>query len=233
EFIGLLDHDDEITPDALYEVVKTLQKVPVDLIYSDEDKLDIDGTRCDPFFKPAWSPDLLLSLNYICHFGVYRRSLIDQIGGFREGFDGSQDYDLVLRFTEKTDKIVHIPKILYHWRRASGSAAASNLAKPYAYEAASKALAQALRRRGISAAVTIENSIGIYRAKRNLVAPGKVSIIIPTRDRLDLLQSCIESIETKTHYKNYEILIVNNASREQKTLEYFDRTRHRVVDDPG
>lgn len=233
EFIGLLDHDDEITPDALYEVIRTLQHIDADLIYSDEDKLDAEGSRCDPFFKPAWSPDLLLSCNYICHFGVYRKSLIDQLGGFREGFDGSQDYDLVLRFTEKTDKVVHLPKILYHWRRASGSAASSSLAKPYAYEAALKALSDALQRRGISASVALQNSTGIYRAKRSLVAKGKVSILIPTRDRLGLLKRCIESIEEKTNYENYEILIVNNASREEATIDYFCRTRHKVIDDEG
>jgi GT2 family glycosyltransferase/predicted CoA-binding protein len=233
EFIGLLDHDDEITPDAVYEVVKTLQEVNADLIYSDEDKLDPEGSRYDPFFKPAWSPDLLFSCNYISHFGVYRRSIIDREGAFRGGFDGSQDYDLALRFTDKTDKIVHIPKILYHWRKVTGSAAASRRSKPYAYEAARMALADTLRRRGIEGVVTTENSLGFYRVKRELVSAGKVSIIIPTRDRLEFLQKCIDSIESKTEYKNYEIVIVNNASREKATLEYLGRTPHKVIHDAG
>jgi GT2 family glycosyltransferase len=231
EFIGLLDHDDEITPDALYEVVKTLQEVNADLIYSDEDKLDTQGSRCDPFFKPAWSPDLLLSCNYICHFGIYRKSIIDLIGGFREGFDGSQDHDLVLRFTEEADKIVHIPKILYHWRKVSGSAAASTLSKPYAYEAGKKALTETLHRRDIEGEVTTESTPGFYRVRRELVSAGKVTIVIPTRDRLELLRKCIDSIESETEYKNYEIVIVNNASRERATLEYLNHTPHKVIHD--
>ncbi|PYT05757.1 MAG: hypothetical protein DMF60_10900, partial [Acidobacteria bacterium] len=231
EFIGLLDHDDEITPDALYEVVKTLQEVDADLIYSDEDKLDSVGSRCDPFFKPAWSPDLLFSCNYISHFGVYRKSIVDQLGGFRKGFDGSQDYDLVLRFTEKSDKIIHIPKILYHWRKTPGSAAASIQSKPYAYDAAKKALAETLRRRGIKGEATRDISPGFYRIRRELVSPGKVIIIIPTRDRLELLRQCIDSIESKTEYKNYQIVIVDNDSQEKATLEYLDCTPHRVIHD--
>ena len=233
EFVGLLDHDDEIPPDALYEVVKTLQDVTADIIYSDEDKLDTEGLRCEPFFKPAWSPDLLFSCNYISHFGIYRKSIINQIGGFREGLDGSQDYDLVLRVTEKSDKIVHIPKILYHWRKVSGSAAASTEAKPYAYEAGKKALTETLRRRDIEGEVTTEATPGFYRVRRKLVSAGKVTIIIPTRDRLALLQKCIDSIECKTEYENYEIVIVNNASRERATLEYLARTPHRVIHDAG
>jgi O-antigen biosynthesis protein len=231
EFIGLMDDDDEITPDALYEVVKTLQQVNADLIYSDEDKLDTEGSRCDPFFKPAWSPDLLFSCNYISHFGVYRKSIIDQLGGFREGFDGSQDYDLVLRVTEKSDKIVHIPKILYHWRKVSGSAAGSTESKPYAYEAGKKALTETLRRRDIEGDVTMEATPGFYRVRRKTTHAGKVTIIIPTRDRLALLQKCIDSIESKTEYKNYEIVIVNNASRERATLDYLSQTPHKVIHD--
>jgi GT2 family glycosyltransferase len=233
EFIGLLDDDDEITPDALYEVIQTLQEVNADLIYSDEDKLDTEGSRCDPFFKPAWSPDLLFSCNYISHFGVYRKSIVDQIAGFRRGFDGSQDYDLVLRFTEKSDKIAHIPKILYHWRKVSGSAAASTLSKPYAYEAGEKALTETLRRREIRGEATREIAPGFYRVRRDLVSAGKVSIVIPTRDRLELLRQCIDSIESKTQYNNYEIVIVNNASRERDTLEYLAHTPHRVIHDAG
>jgi GT2 family glycosyltransferase len=231
EFIALLDHDDELPPDALYEVVRSLQEVAADLIYSDEDKLDAEGSRCDPFFKPSWSPDLLLSCNYISHFGVYRKSIIDQIGGFRKGYDGSQDYDLVLRFVEHSEKIVHIPKILYHWRKASGSAAASIEAKPYAYEAGKKALADALIRRKIEGEVVTEKAPGFYRVKRKITQAGKVTIIIPTRDRLPLLEKCIESIEQKTDYENYEIVIVNNGSRERATLEYLSQTRHRVIHD--
>jgi len=232
EFIGLLDHDDEITPDALFEVVKTLQAVTADLIYSDEDKIDVDEQRCDPFFKPAWSPDLLFSCNYISHFGVYRKSIVEQIGGFREGFDGSQDYDLVLRFTEVSARIVHIPKILYHWRKSPGSVATSAQAKPDSFQAATRALADALRRRGIEGEVT-GIAKGFHRVRRDLVSPEKVSIIIPTRDRLNLLQTCIHSIESKTEYKNYEILIVDNGSQERGTLSYLAQTPHKVIRDEG
>jgi Glycosyl transferase family 2. len=139
EFVSLLDHDDTLTPEALYEVVLLLNRHPeADMIYSDEDKIYQDQELINPFFKPEWSPDSFLSRMYTCHLGTYRRSLINEIGGFRPGFEGAQDYDLVLRFTEKTDKIFHIPKILYHWRMHAGSAAGGVEAKPYAYDAGKK-----------------------------------------------------------------------------------------------
>ena len=155
EFIGLLDHDDVLAPSALFEVVSALNDAPAtDLIYSDEDKVDDTGTeRWDPFFKPDWSPDLLLSSNYVCHFGVYRRSLVEAIGGFRSEYDGSQDYDMVLRFTEQTDRIVHLPSILYSWRAIPGSAARDIMAKPYALDAARSAIDDALVRRGVAGRV--------------------------------------------------------------------------------
>jgi GT2 family glycosyltransferase len=233
EFIGFLDPDDELTPDALYEVVKLLQEVEADLIYSDEDKLDKQGTRCDPFLKPAWSPDLLLSSNYMGHFEVCRRSMIDQVGGFREGFDGSEDYDLVLRLTEASDRIVHIPKILYHRRMVSGKAAVNSASKPFADHSAKNALTEALHRRGIKGEVTRQITPGVYRVRRELAYPGKVTIIIPTRDRLKLLQKCISSIDSKTEYNNYEIVIVDNASQEAATLEYLAHTPHKVIHDAG
>jgi GT2 family glycosyltransferase len=233
EFVGLLDDDDELTLDALLEVAATLQETEADLIYSDEDKLDLAGARCDPFMKPAWSPDLVLSCNYICHFGVYRKKLIDEIGGFREGFDGSQDYDLVLRFSEKTDRIAHIPKVLYHWRKRPGSAASSLEAKPYAYEASCKALTDALARRGIRATAEGLPARGFHRVRRCVLSPCKVSIIIPTRDRLSLLRRCIASIEAKTEYEDYEILIVDNDSRDAATIDYLQTTKHRVLRDQG
>lgn len=231
EFVGFLDHDDELTPDALLEVVAALQQIDVDLLYSDEDKLDRRGRRCQPFFKPAWSPDLLLSTMYTCHFSVYRKSLIDQIGGFREGLDGSQDYDFALRFTEKTNRIAHIPKILYHWRQAEGSAAASVKAKPFAYEAGKAALTDSLRRRGISGEVQFQSIPGFYRVRRRIVTPGKVSIVIPTRDRLRLLERCISLLESKTSYEDFEIIIVDNGSKDRATLDYLERSKHHVIRD--
>jgi GT2 family glycosyltransferase len=231
QFIGFLDHDDELTPDALLEVVSTLQHVEADLVYSDEDKLDTHGNRCDAFAKPAWSPDLLLSTMYTCHFSVYRKEIVDRIGGLREGFDGSQDYDLALRFTEQTNRIVHVPKILYHWRKIEGSAAASYQAKPYAYDAAGKALNEALRRRRIQAEVVPLPTFGFFRIKRQLAKPGRVSIIIPTRDKVDLLRRCIDSIEERTDYDDYEIIIVDNGSKRSETAEYLKRCGHRVIRD--
>jgi GT2 family glycosyltransferase/RimJ/RimL family protein N-acetyltransferase len=233
EFVGFLDHDDELTPDALLEVVRALQQTDADLIYSDEDKLDVTGERCDPFAKPAWSPDLFLSTNYLCHFSVYRREILERIGGLRAGFEGSQDYDLALRFTEQTEKIIHIPKILYHWRKAAGSAAATAQAKPYAFESAAKALNEAFRRRGIEGEVVPANAPGYFRARRRIVRPGKVSIIIPTRDKLDLLRRCIDSIEQKTDYRDYEIIIVDNGSKQSDTREYLRRSPHKVIRDDG
>lgn len=220
-YVGLLDNDDELTPDALYEVVKALQEKRYDLLYSDEDKLDMDGNRCEPFFKPDWSPDLLLSINYISHFGVYRRKLLNDIGGFREGFDGSQDYDLVLRFTEKTADIRHISKILYHWRKIPGSTAENIQYKPYAMDSAKKALADALKRRRIDGEVTDGLWQGSYRVKRAIPDEPLVSIIIPFKDKKDILEICLKSIFGKTTYKNFEILLVDNRSELFETQEYL------------
>lgn len=225
EYIGLLDHDDEIAPDALYEVVKYLQCNDVDMIYSDEDKIDINGNRKDAFFKPDWSPDTFLSCMYTCHFGVYKKKIIDEIGGFRPGYDGSQDYDLVLRFIEKTKNIHHIPKILYHWRMVPGSAAATVDAKSYAYVAAKKSLTDYIRRNNISGEILDGFWTGSYRLKRELSRKYFVSIIIPTRDNVDILKRCIESIFKKTSYDNYEIIIVDNDSIEKETHDYFKLLR--------
>ncbi len=229
EFIGLLDHDDELTPDALYEVAATLQETDADLIYSDEDRLDEKGRRKEPAFKPAWSPDLLLSCMYLGHFCVYRKSVVDRIGVFREGFDGSQDYDLALRFTEATNQIAHIPKILYHWRDVPGSASAALRTRPAVREVGRRALSDALRRRRVDGEVQSERAYGFYRVKRKIATPSRVSIIIPTRDELVRLRRCIASIEAKTDYRNYEIIIVDNASRSAGTLEYLERSPHRII----
>ena len=225
EFIGLLDNDDELTPDALYECVKLLNTHSnADLIYSDEDKLGIDGKRVEPFFKPDFSLDLLLSMNYICHFSLLRAAIVDRIGGFREGYEGSQDYDLLLRFIEETEpkKIYHIPKILYHWRKIPGSAAAEVNAKDYAFVSAKKALDDYRKRNSIPGIVTDGLFLGSYRLRREIIANKKVSIVIPFRDRADLLKVCLDSIFEKTIYSNYEIILVNNRSQENETFAYLD-----------
>jgi GT2 family glycosyltransferase len=231
EFIGLLDHDDELTPDALWEVASWLNRIPqLDLLYSDEDKLTADGVRVEPFFKPDWSPDLLLSMNYITHFAVFRRSLLEGIGGFRSGYEGAQDYDVLLRVTEKTNRIAHVPKILYHWRMADTSSASSARAKPFASESGRRAVEDALKRRGQEASVEVL-ATGRYRARYKIHKSPLVSIIIPTKDQVRLLQQCLASIEEKTSYYPYEIIIIDNNSVDPETLHYLDALsdKHRVL----
>jgi GT2 family glycosyltransferase len=234
EFVGFLDHDDELETSALYEVVKLVlyevakllnEKQDIDFIYSDEDKISTRGKRLDPHFKPDWSPDTLYSCNYITHFSVIRKSIVDELGGFREGYDGSQDYDLFLRVVERTQRVAHISKVLYHWRMIPQSAAFSSNAKPYAYIAAKKAIKDSLSRRKVEAEVLDGPSAGFYRVKYKILGNPKVSIIIPTRDEVKVLQRCIRSILGKTGYDNYEILIVDNQSRQSATFKYYDETK--------
>ncbi|NJR39566.1 MAG: glycosyltransferase [Leptolyngbyaceae cyanobacterium CSU_1_4] len=219
EFIALLDHDDVLAPEALYEMVLMLNKHPeADMIYSDEDKIDAENRRKFPFFKPDWCPDSFLSRMYTCHLGFYRRSLITEIGGFRVGFEGSQDYDLVLRLTEKTNQIFHIPKILYHWRIHEHSASSGAVAKPYAYEAGQRAIAEALERRGEPGQVTeIAQHRGHYIVRYDIKTHDLVSIIIPTRDLGRFLNQCLESIFENSTYPNYEVILVDNGSTEPYT----------------
>lgn len=228
EYMGLLDHDDELSPDALFEVVKYLQtNQDADMIYSDEDKIDLDGNRSNPIFKPDWSPDMFLSCMYTCHFGVYNKKIIDEIGRFRKGYDGSQDYDLVLRFIEKTDSIHHIPKILYHWRTAPGSTAHMANVKNYAYIAAKKAITDYMKRNNIEGKVLDGSWTGSYYLKRKIIKKPLVSIVIPTKDNVHVLKICINSIIQKTNYSNYEIVIVNNKSNHSKTYDYFKEIETR------
>lgn len=231
EFIGLLDNDDELSLNALYEVVKKLNSEPqLDLIYSDEDKIDKNDRRTDPTFKPDWSPDLLMGTNYICHFGVYRKKIIDMIGGFRKGYEGAQDYDLVLRFTEKTNQIGHISKILYHWRMLETSTAVNQDSKGYAFEAGKLALQDALNRRGITGTVTHAAGLGLYNVKYDIIKTEKVSIIIPTRDGYEDLKKCVDSILLKTVYPNYEIIIADNGSQEIQTKQLFEVYEEQYAD---
>ena len=219
EFVGLLDHDDELSANALYEVVKLLQEHPeADMIYSDEDRLDGEGRRVCPFFKPDWSPEYMLSVMYTCHFGVYRRRLMEEIGGFRMGFEGSQDYDLVLRISERTKNIFHVAKVLYHWRMAAGSAAASAEAKPYAYEAAKKALTEHLERRQIAAKAMDGELPSQYRIGFKIEGTEKISIVIAASGNKEALKNCIASIKEKSGYKNFEVIVVvaENGSGEEK-----------------
>ena len=226
DFIGLLDHDDELPAHALYVVAEEINVHPeVDVIYSDEDKIDESGRRSAPYFKPDWNPDLLLAQNYVNHFLVYRASLLKSVGGFREGFEGAQDYDLLLRCTERTvpEKIRHIPHVLYHWRMIAGSTAANIDAKSYATNAARRAVQESLQRRNVQATVSAAPLCADYhRVQYQLpVPPPLVSLIIPTRNRADLLSKCVDSILQYTRYPNYEIVVVDNDSDEPSAISYF------------
>ncbi|OOP46073.1 glycosyl transferase family 2 [Enterococcus faecalis] len=224
EFVALLDNDDELAINAFYEVVKVLNENPeLDLIYSDEDKIDMDGNRSDPALKPDWSPDLLLGTNYISHLGVYRRSILEEIGGFRKGYEGSQDYDLVLRFTEKTTKerIKHIPKVLYYWRMLPTSTAVDQGSKGYAFEAGLRAVQDALVRRGINGRATHGAANGLYDVYYDIKSDKLVSIIIPTKNGYKDVQRCVSSIIEKTTYQNYEIIMADNGSTDPKMHELY------------
>lgn len=225
EFVVLLDHDDELAPHALFAVVQALQAWPsAQLVYSDEDKLDPKGRRCAPYFKPDFSPDLLYSQNYISHLGVYRRELVQAVGGFRAGYEGSQDYDLVLRCVARIANvrdIVHVPQVLYHWRMAEGSTASGQEQKVYTTEAARRALQDHFDSTGRPVSVSVI-APGLYRQHWAIPEPAPlVSLIVPTRDCHDVLKTCIDSILQKTSYEHYEILIVDNQSTCPRTLAYM------------
>jgi Predicted glycosyltransferases len=229
EYVALLDHDDTLAPFALFEIVKAInENTTTDFIYSDEDKISEDGTkRLDPHFKPDWSPDTLRSHNYITHLSVVKKELLNEVGWFREGYDGSQDYDLILRCTEKANKIVHIPKILYHWRMHDNSTAQNPNSKLYAFDAAKKALQDHLDRVGLKGKVRDGVSLGSYKIDYDISYHHKVSIIIPNKDHKEDLEKCITSIINKSTYKNYEIIIVENNSKEKKTFEYYEYLQNK------
>lgn len=221
DFVGFLDHDDELAPHALLQVARLLNEQPqLDVVYSDEDRVIGDSRRCDPIFKPDWSPDLLLSMNYIGHFLVVKRSLVKQVGGLRPEADGSQDYDLVLRVTERTRRIVHIPEILYHWRLTPDSITNRPQSRESALDRGGQVLSTALTRQGIQGQV-IQIGEGRYRIIYKVHGDSLVSIIIPTKDKVKMLRRCIDSILEKSSYRNYEIIIVDNNSEDSTTLEYF------------
>ncbi len=225
EFVALLDHDDLLAEHALYMVAEELNDhADADLIYSDEDKLDQRLRRADPYFKPDWSPDLFLSQNMIGHLSVFRMSVVRRLGGFRAGYDGSQDYDLALRVVEAipVSHVRHVPHVLYHWRTASGSVAAAPDAKAYAVAAAGRAIEAHCARQGISAEVV--GTLGQFqRVRRHLTDPRPlVSLIIPTRDRVPLLRTCLDGLLNRTAYANLEVLVVDNDSRDTKTIAYLE-----------
>ncbi|MGH6980457.1 MAG: glycosyltransferase family 2 protein [Stellaceae bacterium] len=225
EFVALLDHDDELAPHALYMIAEELAAhADADLVYSDEDEVDTKGRRSSPYFKTDWNPDLFLAQNILSRLCAFRTSAVRQLGGFREDFEGSQDYDLALRVIERTEprRIRHVPHVLYHRRAAPGSLVVA--AKEHGGAAARRAVSDHFQRLGISAAVTAA-PIGDYqRVKYRLRSPvPRVSIVVPTTDRLDLVERCVDGILHRTDYGNLEILIVDNRSVEEATLRYFAR----------
>lgn len=223
DYIALLDHDDILPAFSLFEVVKTINTdKEAEFIYTDEDKLlEEKENRMGPHFKQDYAPDTFMSYNYICHFSIFKKNLMERIGGFRKEFDGSQDYDIIFRATEQANRIIHIPKILYHWRINENSVALSAEAKPYAYEAAKKAIKAHLNRIGLKANVEDTRIIGLYKVNYEIVGTPKVSIIILNKDHKKDLKRCIDSILEKTTYKNYEIIIVENNSKTKEIFKYY------------
>jgi GT2 family glycosyltransferase len=229
DWLGLLDHDDILEPDALFQHIKWLQTHrDADLIYSDEDKLTEQGLD-SPIFKPDWSLDFFLSCNYVCHFTLIRREVIQQVGGFRSEFDGAQDYDLFLRIIERTTRIDHIPRVLYHWRRSAASTADNIRRKPGSLETGRLALESYLERQAVRGHVTVDWRTHAYWIKRELSQAKKISIIIPVRDRVDLLKRCLDSLTKETHYAPYEIVIVDNDSQTEEARSYLSGLKHRVL----
>ena len=225
EFIGLLDHDDLLEENALYEIVSCLnKKKETAVLYTDEDKVTTDlDEYFSPNFKPDFNLDMLRANNYICHFFVAKKELIEKVGGFRAEYNGAQDYDLILRCTEQAQNVAHIAKILYHWRVHKESTADNPLSKMYAYEAGKKAIEGHLARCHTDGEVLQTDNLGFYRVKYPVKGKPLVSILIPNKDQVDTLDKCLRSIEERTDYDNYEIIIIENNSTEQKTFDYYNQ----------
>lgn len=223
EFIALLDHDDILWPNSLHEVIKALNYNPkIDFIYSDEDKIDENSQlHSEPFFKPNWSPEYLRSVNYITHFAVLRRSIVEKIGGFRPGYEGAQDWDLFLRVSRETNNIHHISKVLYSWRKSKSSTARQPHVKEYAYVNQRRALQDDLKQRGLKADVGWQIPYSMWRLDYKLKSDPLVSIIIPTKNQFEYIQRCLQSIWEKSKYLNYEVLIVDTGSTDKRVWELY------------
>lgn len=223
DYIAFADHDDELVSHALYECVSALERDnTIDVIYSDEDKMSMDGKRFfEPNFKPDFNIDLLCTVNYICHLFVVKKELLNQIGGLRPEYDGAQDYDFIFRCVESAKNIYHIPKILYHWRCHEDSTAENPESKLYAFEAGVRAIEGHYKRIGVPVEITKGEFLGLYRTKFLRNFDPLISIIIPNKDHTDDLKRCIDSIEEKSTYKNYEYIIVENNSTEEKTFQFY------------
>ena len=234
DYIALLDHDDIIAPNALYEVAVKIRESHPDIIYTDEDKISGEAlTHSQPHLKPDFNPDLLRANNYICHMLVVKRTLVEKVGGFREGFDGAQDHDFILRCSETADGIAHIPKIFYHWRTHHASTSDNPGSKLYAYEAGVRAVKESLERQNLNAHIEQTKDYGFYKVKYDVIGEPLVSIIIPNKDAADTLRTCIESIFEKSTYKNFEIIIVENNSTTDEIFSYYkeleENDRIRII----
>lgn len=230
DFILLADHDDLLSPDALYECAKALQdRTDTEVLYTDEDKVDMPGkTHFDPNFKPDFNIDYLRSLNYICHLFGVKRSLLDRVGLLRQEFDGAQDYDFILRCCEQAAHVHHIPKILYHWRHHMGSTAANPESKTYAIEAGRLALEAHYRRMGIPASVEQAEYFGMYHTVYHWEDTPLVSILIPNKDHVEDLRKCMDSIDKRSSYRNYEYIIIENNSTDRETFLYYEEIKKRA-----
>lgn len=225
DFFVFMDHDDMLTEHALFECAAVINKTPdADVIYSDEDKMSMDGHKFfQPHFKPDFNLDLLCTVNYICHLFVAKRELVEKVGMLRSEFDGAQDYDFIFRCTEEAEKICHIPKIMYHWRCHEDSTAENPESKQYAFDAGRRAIEAHYQRKGIHAEVENGEFLGLYRTKYILDEKPLISIIIPNKDHIDDLDRCVQSILKKSAYPNYEFVIVENNSTEDETFAYYEK----------
>lgn len=223
EFMGLLDHDDLLAPNALYEIVQALQDHPqADALYTDEDKVTTEmDEHFQPHLKPDFNLDLLRSNNYICHLFVVRRSIVEKAGGFRKEFDGAQDYDFIFRCTENAREVLHVPEILYHWRTHKASTADNPASKMYAFEAGKRAIEANLERTGTKGVVSHTQDLGFYRVKYPVQGKPLVSVIIPNKDEKETLQTCMEMLNNNTSYQNFEIIIIENNSTTDEIFRYY------------
>lgn len=223
EFMGLLDHDDLLAPNALYEIVQALQDHPqADALYTDEDKVTTElDEHFQPHLKPDFNLDLLRSNNYICHFFVVRRSIVEKAGGFRKEFDGAQDYDFIFRCTENAREVLHVPEILYHWRTHKASTADNPASKMYTFEAGKRAIEANLERTETKGVVSHTQDLGFYRVKYPVQGKPLVSVIIPNKDEKETLQTCMEMLNSNTSYQNFEIIIIENNSTTDEIFRYY------------
>ncbi len=228
DYIVLGDHDDLFTPDALFECVKVLNNRQVDVIYTDEDKTDEKGKRFfGANFKPDFNIDLLRSCNYICHMFVAKKTLVDRVGTFNHEFDGAQDYDFILRCVEQANEVCHIPKVLYRWRAHTNSTSERPDSKLYAFDAGRRAIEAHYKRLGIDATVENGDHLGLYKTTYKIAGEPLISIIIPNKDHVEDLKKCMDSVDEKSDYKNYEYIIVENNSEEELTFEYYKELEKR------